>query len=349
MPQAAASTVDTAKTVLSFQSKARNNFLQYLSKLASVEKSVIDDLSLQTEEQIIEIRKKAGQLAESSWRIQCACDYILLRVKSVPQPKGRGHKDVRGLGPQAAAERRAKQVGCLPRQIQRNVQIFELMQSIQTTEANQNDVSANAILTTLKDKAFYNVALAAYSPQNALAEFAQQKESDPKFNASDAYRFLESTGKLRAKKNEEILQNVRSPERQNLIAHVRKIQVKAIELAELLKTCPDQKLMERLFPDGVISIQDIRDELRDFFDDDACELVKQSWLRGKCTAAELASDSGLSADEVVHYLRRMEDTFFPVGDKWQMVGQPLLPELTGAVDQQFNAAESGDDDPFWKN
>jgi hypothetical protein len=318
------------------KSRTQQTFLQYLNRLAAVESAVIEDLENQSDHQILLTRSKARMLESAAWRIECACDYILLNREPIPhRARGRGHKDIEGRGWNANAAKRAKEVGCLPRQIEKNSQIFKLILEI------KNTVPSDGILETLKEKSFYYAALSAADPIEALSEFTLKRQANPKFRVTDAYRLLMSEGKT---KNQIARHAVQKFERRDLLTHLRKARH---VLQQLMKECPDSKLAKKLYSD---SLTNINDEIREMFDEDAADLLCKAWEDNNHNERQLSLATGLPKDVVSRLMGRMseEGKFIVVPQStngstpkvWHRVGKALPPELRTKRPSKYHDTEA---------
>jgi hypothetical protein len=315
------------KSVLKFPAQAPPfNFDAAFSKLKLAEftQEVLSQIKNCSEEELLRVRLSSQQFGEIAWVIECACDAELLGREQAK--RGRGNKDTLGVGVMAASAKRARQVGCTPRTIQRNAQIFRLVDSVRTSavEAQDNGARARAILSTLHDKHFYVAALSAADPEEALSTFTANKLENPKFRVSDAYRLLEEGGTSRVAVEEKLTAASQSPERRLLIQHIR-ITIPKIK-DEIIPSCPDADFAERMYSELIIELED---HLKFLVDADMGDLIKSAWDLGFHTEKTIGDHTGLPKIDVVRVLIALgEEGEFIVlpglPKTWHRVGRPIL-------------------------
>ena len=154
-----------------------------LTRMGEFESSVLKRLKTASDARLLLARAHAGELKGAAWRIECACDAELLRREHAK--RGRGNKDTEGAGPKAAVALLARALGCNPRTIERNAQIYNELLADERVKASA-DVHA-----VLDEKSFFEIALRARSPFRALKRMARLKTKNPAFSARDARRLVE--------------------------------------------------------------------------------------------------------------------------------------------------------------
>src|SRR5205807_547726 len=145
--------------------------------------------------------------------------------------RGRGNIDIAGIGVLATISRRAKKIGCTPRTIQKNAQVYRLVR-----EAQQINAFGAPLLPVLDEWGYwYAAASTAADPLAALLLFAQQKTSVPRFRVTDAYRLLSTGGTTKAQANTSAIAQVRDAARAALVVHLQESRDK---IKSILETCP---------------------------------------------------------------------------------------------------------------
>lgn len=153
--------------------------LNYLNGLEEFEETVLELLTYASEDEVKQVRERAIKMGSTGWRLVCACDALLLSI----DPAKPGVVDIKQTGRVAAAKERAKELGCEPWTIRRNAQIFNTF--------FKDDLLLN-VQQQLEDKGFFEAALRADNPKQALRAIARKKETEPNFSVRDALRFVSS-------------------------------------------------------------------------------------------------------------------------------------------------------------
>lgn len=306
---------------------ARLQFLSYLEKLASLERELIDDLSNQSVEEIIDTRAHAHLLTKTGWRVEVACDAAIWNRESDKRSgagTGRGNKDVDAIGLLAAVARRAKIIGCTPRTIYKNKQIFALMEKV---------VFENYLLDALPLKEFWTAALRAADPVEAVRIFAGKRTENPKFKVSEAYRLLDSEQKTIAYASLKAVEKARENQgtleaRTKMINHLKR----TVELLEGIPgDCPDPVFSGRMYSPLRRLAAELNDHLDVLFDEDAMEAMRQAWDAGHSTESAMSTHTGFPPGVTRRIMRLLSDMdeFFPVepiggkDQQWQKAGVPL--------------------------
>lgn len=309
--------------VLPYQSPASRRFHKFLSNLANLVPEVIADLGKQSDDDLLQTRKQARVLDESAWRVECACDAEVVD-RAVKLKGGRGLRDVNAVGAKAAIARRAKQIGVTPRTVERNAQIFRLMEETSDRE-----------IACLTEKNFFVAALTAADPARAISLFIEKRKAGHRFKVSDAYRLLASEGLTKSVHNQKALDKIRETVelsgRAEQIAHLQRSIARVKD--DIIPDCHDEEI-QRIHESY---LSDLEDHLQLMVDEDISVALRASWDRGKLWEHELAEDSGFALEDVSRIMGLLEqDGEFirvPVRDtprnrvRWHKVGEPLPPEL----------------------
>lgn len=158
-------------------------------RLDSLADGLIEALPTMDDDALWQTRRQARAAGKACWRIECAVDAeILSRITEAG--RGRGKRDEGGTGRTAAVEARARENGVEPRQIWQNAQIYKTFFT-----GKENTVAGHSIFNpqeSLEDKTFFEVALRAENPHEALRQFAERKAADPEFSTRDARRLIQA-------------------------------------------------------------------------------------------------------------------------------------------------------------
>jgi|SRR5581483_2180751 len=127
-------------------------------------------------EHVSYLRDASDKLGEKSWRLKIACDSEL--IHRAEAKRGRGHKDLDGIGVVAQVRKLAYEKGVSARQIFLNDQIHK-------TFFKEPDENIESAATTL-GPTFFRIALSAEDPKTAIKVFAKQKDDNPFFSTRDA-------------------------------------------------------------------------------------------------------------------------------------------------------------------
>lgn len=157
-----------------------------INRLDDTRRELLTILPTLEDEQIIQTRMGARALGVWSWVIECACDAEMM--KRVEAKRGRGNKDVDEKGKVAAVNKHAALCGQTPGTLYRNAQIYKTFKNVLIDQNN-----------LLEDKGFYEAALRAPDPEEAIEIFAKEKDEDAFFSVRDAHRRAE---KLKRKQEE---------------------------------------------------------------------------------------------------------------------------------------------------
>lgn len=320
---AAALQPDASNVVLPYQSSASRRFHKFLSNLANLVPEVIADLARQSDDDVLNTRKQARVLDESYWRVECACDAEFVE-RAVKLKGGRGLRDVNAVGAKAAIARRAKQIGVTPRTVERNAQVFRLMEETSDRE-----------IACLTEKHFFVAALTAADPAKAVDRFIERKGEGLRFKVSDAYRLLASEGLTKKQHNQKALTKIRESKqlsgRAEQIAHLQR--TIATVNSEILPDCHDEDIL-RIHESY---LEELQDHLNLMVDDDVATALRASWDKGKHWEHEIVQDTGFAADTVSRIMKLLgaDGEFIPVPGgsanqtRWHKAGVlPLPAELT---------------------
>lgn len=162
------------------------SLFNYLDRLEEFEDTVIELLPYGTDEEVEQTRQRARALGKAGWRIECACDAVLL--SRAPLKGGRGKIDAHGVGRLAAAKGEAEKKGVVPRTIRRNAQIFNTFKTV-----------VNDRHSLLDDKGFFEAALRAPNAKKAIKMFEKEKSENPNFSVGDAFKLAKTLKENRPK------------------------------------------------------------------------------------------------------------------------------------------------------
>jgi hypothetical protein len=163
-----------------------SNLFNYLNKLEEFEDTVIALLPFGTDEEVIQTRQYARAMGKAGWRIECACDAVLLSREALKG--GRGQIDDAGEGRVSAAKERAKEIGCAPTTVRRNAQIYNTFKTM-----------LNVQHSLLDDKGYFEAALRAPEPKRAIKLFEKEKANNVNFSVRDAFRLAKTLKEKREK------------------------------------------------------------------------------------------------------------------------------------------------------
>lgn len=272
-------------------------------ELTVLQTRLLDLLPSQSEEDIIQTRAQAKQLEKHGWYIQSACDAALWD-RNAKAKRGRGNKDVNQTGIKAAVIKKARLIGVTPMTIYRNKQIYRLIQDFNST----NEFN---VLSVLEDRGFYNAALNSEDPIQALLDFSELKKSSRRFRISDARRFLERSGSSKVVPRD--AKRVKSPDSVRAahgVVNTRRAQIEHLELAiafikgNLIPSCPDPDLAERLWADTLMTVEDERQELADA---DASDSLLGELKLGDRSEEALVNCTGLPVEMVRRLVSQLEE------------------------------------------
>lgn len=148
---------------------------------------IIDALPTLTDEHLLETRRRAKDLGQVAWKIECAADAeILNRTKA---KTGRGNIDSEGAGVTSAVRDAADKLGVSERTIFLNAKIHKVISEAEKTTEN--------VFSSL-DKSHVIAALGAENTTAALEAIVKEHDADRSFSARDAKRLVASMKVKRA-------------------------------------------------------------------------------------------------------------------------------------------------------
>jgi len=273
-----------------------NGFLSNTEKLHAIETEVIRNLESQSEDEILEVRRRSKILGKTAWKIEVACDAQILsraeNMRKAPGWKRTWKGDVGGRGVTAAVRKRAKALGVTPNTIFKNAAIFRLIKSVESD--NPDNTKSLGILD---EKSYFHAALTAADPKTALLTFAEEKKVRKRFRVSDAYRYLEKHCLTRKAVTTKVVQSAR--------AEISKLSRRNLEIQHVLDCISKTQANIKLCPSSEVNRihQDYIDELRfyiegDLFMEDLAVLLKRSISKGNKTSDQMSKDVGLPIDVV---------------------------------------------------
>lgn len=166
------------------QSSERSNALSkvfgQINRLEKIEDDIIALLPDMSDDEVMDTRIYAKSLGRSAWRIEVACDREIWNRTEAK--RGRGNVDVEGVGIKATVAKRAAELGCTPRTIESNARVAKFVREIE----EENDEST---FTILDEKGYWQAALSADYPKEAIEHFVNAKLENPFFSVSDAFRW----------------------------------------------------------------------------------------------------------------------------------------------------------------
>lgn len=309
---------------------ARQNFQQWLDSLPGVEAGLLQDIPQQNDEELLKTRLSTRKVKQFQWVVDCACDHEFIE-RAQRARRGRGNVDLEGIGLQAALSRRAKKLGCTPRTIQKNAQVYRLI-----LQALENDAFGAPILPVLDEWGYwYAASSTAADPLSAIFHFAHQKSTAKRFRVTDAYRLLVTQGMTRGQSNNEAISKVRDNDRAALMEHYADAKAK---LKSILETCPADETAKGIYAPLQDVLDDIEDELSEGFDEDAMTALRAAWDKGAYTEPELVEATKFPIDVVSRLMGRMgaQGEYIKVPGRpvrtWHKSGVfPLPPELRPAA------------------
>lgn len=279
-------------------------------KLSLVESDVVLSLTSQSEEEILDTRRRAKLAGRFAWRIECACDAeVIGRADNVRGHNFRNGTGVNKSGVMAAARRQAKKVGCTPAVVFQNSRIFRLITEV---EGAQSENSTK--LQLLDEKGFYVASLAASDPHKVLLLFAEKKAALKRFRVTDAQRLLEREKLTKKESSLKAISSIRSASRTERFSYLKK-------LRSLLAECPDVDLLGRLGLQDCLD--DVEDEIGNMYDEDVEKAIRKHWALTHQTATALSSISGFPEEDIERIISMMPDFISLAESKpqaWQKTG-----------------------------
>jgi hypothetical protein len=277
----------TAHPVVAFPSSLRARLLDLLNNHSRLEPSLFSEIKKETDAEIVQIRGICEQFDYVAWKMAAACDaQIWDREKA---KTGRGNVDTKEIGIMAALAKREKEVGCSSITIRRNANVFFTFEKILINSEN-----------TLSEKGFFQVALRAPDPQEAISEFIKRRRKDPTFRVRDAEHWLnEKTESDR--KDKDKFGKSREEKQLRLESHFKHA---ANKIQALMWSCPDKELGKKIYEPMV---QDLRDLIEDMFTADATQACIKAWDNGYRRENQIASHTGLPKSTVSHIMKQLEN------------------------------------------
>lgn len=297
--------------------RAVPQLLATVEKLEIMEREVLMSLATQSDEEILDTRRKSKLAGRFAWRIEAACDaQIIARAKRLKG--GRGIKDDDEAGINSAVRRRSKIIGCTPNTIKVNARIFHLMQAAETS--NNGNTS---LLQILDEKGFYIAALSAIDEQAALVLFAQKKSEPKRFRVADAFRLLVKLGLTKKVASSKGIRQIRTASRDKIFAYLKKLKT-------VLLDCPDTDTFDRVLQD---CYTDVDDQIKEMFEDDVCTSLREAHQLGNHNEDQLSRATEFPLEVVSRLMLVMgeDGEFIKVpctgSQRWHKVGDPLPEEL----------------------
>jgi hypothetical protein len=246
----------------------------YLDRLEEFENTVIELLPYGTDEEVEQTRIRARALGKAGWRIECACDAVLLSRE--PLKGGRGRIDIEGVGRIAAARDEGKKKGKVASTVRRNAQIFNTFKTV-----------LNDQHSLLDDKGFFEAALRAPNAKKAIKMFEKERSENPNFSVGDAFKLAKNLKESQTKVEIPDVPNYLDPHFKSFLLDVENT------LLSFKNRCPRPEFEIRL--DQWIRstrFERARTPQSDY------EAVKKQIDEGACTVEEIAEEVYLSASEI---------------------------------------------------
>lgn len=236
-------------------------------------------------EEIKEIREKAREVGMWAWMVECACDREMFR---------RIEKE--DYGKQVAAvDKEAYMKGQSRSQIYRNAQIFDEAETFLNVQKT----------TTLQEKGFYEAALRAPDPQEALEVFASKKDENPFFGVRDAHREVEEIKAERQKAREAFVEAL-GGEKRKAMANWLHFDARPT-LDALRQRCPDTRCADDILE---MSVQ-LLERHDGLFIEAAEEALLYAWEKGYNTDTLMSEFTFLPKSEVRRVMLNLQtDGYF---------------------------------------
>jgi hypothetical protein len=146
---------------------------------------IISELPNMADEDLLEARQQVDTLGYMSWRVEAACDAVVVK-RSQPRA-ARGRHDLEGQQVAKAVQQYANLCAVSPRAIYENASIHETFFSSASASTREFQ---NGSLRHLREKDFYRAALCTDDPWATIETFAKLKSENPFFSTKDAWRML---------------------------------------------------------------------------------------------------------------------------------------------------------------
>lgn len=288
-------------------------------KLALAERDIVLSLDSQSEEEILDTRRRSKLAGRFAWRIEAACDaQVIGRATNVRGYNFRNGSGTSKSGVMVAARRQAKKVGCTPAVVFQNAQIFKLIQEVEGAHSENSTRIQN-----LDEKGFFRAALSATNPFEAVLLFAEKKATLKRFRVTDAERLLIRERLTKRDSSLKAISSIRSAPRAERFSYLKKLRC-------LLTECPDADLLGRLGLQDCLD--DVVDEIGNMYDEDVEKAIKKHWSSTHRTATAISALSSFPAEDIERVIGEVGEPgspmFFAVPETkpqvWQKVGVPEI-------------------------
>lgn len=266
------------------------DLFNYMDRLEEFEDTIIDLLPYGSDAEVIQTRQYARAMGKAGWRIECACDAVLLARE--PLKGGRGQKDTEGEGRVSVAKERAKEIGCATSTVRRNAQIHNTFKTM-----------LNVQHSLLDDKGYFEAALRAPNPRKAAKLFEKEKRDNPNFSVRDAFRLAKTLKEAKPKSDIPNNPDYLDPYFKSFLLDVENT------LLSFKNRCPRPEFEIRLDQ----WIRTTRFERARTPQSDYEAVVKQV-DEGACTFDEIAEEVYLSPFEIKRFLVQMIGCELPTKD-----------------------------------
>jgi hypothetical protein len=178
--------------------------------------------------------------------------------------------------------------------------MFKLLQEAEKTIGPDSNLG-------LEDKGYYDAALFAAQPVEALELFSARKKANPRFRPTDAFRLLESeqlTAKAVYSKATAIAREETGQlqARELLTAHIER--TSKIIREQVIPDCPDSEFAARIY--GSL-MDEMSDYLADITDADTADALRRAWKAGSHSSEQLSTATGFPRDTVDRVMNCMKD------------------------------------------
>lgn len=161
--------------------------MQFFNNVETTADQIISELPDMDDLEVLQLRMQARTFGRVAWRIECACDALILSRESARRGRLKGEE---GKGIDAAVKKHALEIGVSPRTIYSNAAIHKTFFASASACRNKEE---NGSLDDLSEREFYNAALSTDDPHAMLEKFAEEKVKNPFFSTRDAWRMVKES------------------------------------------------------------------------------------------------------------------------------------------------------------
>lgn len=156
--------------------------IHFFNETEATAHQLMSALSDKPDEEVWEIRRRARTFGRMAWRIECACDAVIMDRESGRRGRLKAEE---GKGVDAAVKKHAAEIGVHPQTIYQNAAIHK---TFFATSGATSSEGVNGSLDALEDREFYRAAMSTGDPHATIEKFAQEKLKNPSFSTRDAWR-----------------------------------------------------------------------------------------------------------------------------------------------------------------